>query len=66
MKAVLNPEIIFILGGPGSGKGTQCERIVEEYNYTHLSTGDILRAERDSGSSYAQLINSYMAEVCRK
>ena len=32
---------IFALcsGGPGSGKGTQCDRIVEKFGYTHLSTG---------------------------
>ena len=29
------PQIIFVLGGPGSGKGTQCEKIVKNYNYTH-------------------------------
>ena len=31
--------IVFILGGPGSGKGTQCERIVAKYGYQHLSAG---------------------------
>ncbi|KAM4761185.1 adenylate kinase isoenzyme 1 isoform 2-T3 [Cyanocitta cristata] len=38
-------KIIFVVGGPGSGKGTQCEKIVQKYGYTHLSTGDLLRAE---------------------
>jgi adenylate kinase len=33
------------LGGPGSGKGTQCEKIVAKYGLTHLSSGDLLRAE---------------------
>jgi len=28
--------IVFVLGGPGSGKGTQCAKIVEKYGYTHL------------------------------
>lgn len=37
-------------GGPGSGKGTQCAYIVEHYGYTHLSAGDLLRAEIKSGS----------------
>jgi adenylate kinase len=31
-----NVPIIFIVGGPGSGKGTQCERIVQKYGFTHL------------------------------
>lgn len=35
---------VFI-GGPGSGKGTQCEKIVAKYGLTHLSSGDLLRAE---------------------
>uniref|UniRef100_A0A5F8GBB8 Adenylate kinase 1 n=1 Tax=Monodelphis domestica TaxID=13616 RepID=A0A5F8GBB8_MONDO len=30
-------KIIFVVGGPGSGKGTQCEKIVEKYGFTHLS-----------------------------
>jgi len=42
--------IFFIVGGPGSGKGTQCERIVARYGLTHLSSGDLLRAEVKSGS----------------
>ena len=31
--------IVFILGGPGSGKGTQCEKIVAKYGFQHLSAG---------------------------
>lgn len=42
--------IIWILGGPGSGKGTQCARIVEKYGFSHFSTGDLLRAEVASGT----------------
>lgn len=37
-------------GGPGSGKGTQCGKIVQAYDYTHISSGDLLRAEVKSGS----------------
>ena len=37
------PQIIFILGGPGSGKGTQCDDMVEKYGFQHYSTGDLLR-----------------------
>lgn len=40
-----NPKITFITGGPGSGKGTQCEKLVEEFGYTHISTGDLIRME---------------------
>uniref|UniRef100_A0AC34R5R0 Adenylate kinase n=1 Tax=Panagrolaimus sp. JU765 TaxID=591449 RepID=A0AC34R5R0_9BILA len=35
----------FFSGGPGSGKGTQCDLIVKKYGLTHLSSGDLLRAE---------------------
>lgn len=47
-------------GGPGSGKGTQCEKIVQKYGYTHLSTGDLLRAEVSSGSERGKMLSSIM------
>ena len=56
------PYVFFVLGGPGSGKGTQCARMVETYGFAHLSAGDLLREERDSGSETAQLINQYIVE----
>lgn len=37
------PRVIFILGGPGSGKGTQSKLIQEKYNLHHMSAGDLLR-----------------------
>ena len=48
----------FVLGGPGSGKGTVCAKLVKEHGFVHLSAGDLLRAERDSGSSNGDLINT--------
>eukprot|EP00965_Chrysotila_dentata_P154833 5116566-Pleurochrysis_carterae.AAC.1 len=56
------PVVFFVLGGPGAGKGTQCAKIVEEFGYVHLSAGDLLRAERKSGSAQAELIESYITE----
>ncbi|XP_058119169.1 UMP-CMP kinase [Anopheles ziemanni] len=51
------PKVVFVLGPPGSGKGTQCEKIVKEFGYTHLSAGDLLREERNRvGSEYGALI----------
>lgn len=38
--------VIFVLGGPGSGKGTQCSKLVKEKGFVHLSAGDLLRAEQ--------------------
>ncbi len=52
--------IIFVVGGPGSGKGTQCERIVAKYGYTHLSSGDLLREEVKSGSERGKILNEMM------
>ncbi|KAF5928903.1 hypothetical protein HPG69_002677 [Diceros bicornis minor] len=53
-------KIIFVVGGPGSGKGTQCEKIVQKYGYTHLSTGDLLRAEVSSGSARGKKLSEIM------
>ncbi|XP_078406187.1 adenylate kinase isoenzyme 5-like isoform X2 [Cetorhinus maximus] len=53
-------KIIFVVGGPGSGKGTQCEKIVHKYGYTHLSTGDLLRAEVSSGSERGKNFHKIM------
>ena len=37
------PNIIFVIGGPGCGKGTQCKRIVKNFGYVSFSSGDLLR-----------------------
>lgn len=55
------PNVIFVLGGPGAGKGTQCSLICKEYGYVHLSAGDLLRKEQDTpGSQYGQLIADHI------
>ncbi|CAN4111925.1 unnamed protein product [Withania somnifera] len=54
--------VIFVLGGPGSGKGTQCTNIVENFGYTHLSAGDLLRAEIKSGSENGTMISNMIKE----
>jgi len=38
-----NLPIFWVLGGPGCGKGTQCEEMAVRYKYAHLSTGELLR-----------------------
>jgi len=52
--------IIWVLGGPGSGKGTQCERLVQKYGFVHLSSGDLLRDEVASGSEKGKELNEMM------
>ncbi|KAL4794164.1 adenylate kinase-domain-containing protein [Aspergillus venezuelensis] len=55
--------VVFLLGGPGSGKGTQSSNLVRDYGFTHLSAGDLLRAEQiREGSEYGQLIKNYITE----
>ncbi|XP_042414164.1 UMP-CMP kinase 4-like isoform X4 [Zingiber officinale] len=54
--------VVFVLGGPGSGKGTQCSKIVENFGFTHLSAGDLLRAEIKSGSENGTMISNMIKE----
>ncbi|KAI9024360.1 adenylate kinase-domain-containing protein [Phycomyces nitens] len=55
--------VVFVLGGPGAGKGTQCENLTKDYGFVHLSAGDLLREEQKRpGSKYGELINHYIRE----
>lgn len=48
------------MGPPGAGKGTQAKRLADRFAMVHLSSGDILRAEKASGSSLGRELASYM------
>jgi UMP-CMP kinase len=66
-KATFSPEevaVIFVLGGPGAGKGTQCTEITTKMpDFVHLSAGDLLREERSrSDSKFGALINHHIRE----
>ena len=50
------PTVVFVLGGPGAGKGTQCANIVRDYKFTHLSAGDLLRAHMKSGTADGNMV----------
>lgn len=55
--------VIYVLGGPGVGKGTQCANLVRDYGFTHLSAGDLLRAEQERpGSQFGQMIKDHIKE----
>lgn len=55
--------VVYILGGPGSGKGTQSTHLVEDYGFKHLSAGDLLRDEQNrEGSEYGQMIKDYIKD----
>lgn len=58
------PKVLFVLGGPGAGKGTQCAMVVENFpKWAHISAGDCLRAERNNPNSKdGELINSLIKE----
>ena len=51
---------IVLFGAPGSGKGTQSERIVEKYGINHISTGDVLRAEIKNGTELGKTAKGYI------
>uniref|UniRef100_A0A915D8H5 UMP-CMP kinase n=1 Tax=Ditylenchus dipsaci TaxID=166011 RepID=A0A915D8H5_9BILA len=54
-------DVVFVLGPPGSGKGTQCQRIEKGFGFVHLSAGDLLRAERErKGSEFGELIDTHI------
>ncbi|KAG6748265.1 hypothetical protein POTOM_048181 [Populus tomentosa] len=63
-KAVLQETtvVVFVLGGPGSGKGTQCPKIVEHFGFRHLCAGDLLQAEIESESENGTMIQNFKKE----
>ncbi|KAL9121847.1 MAG: hypothetical protein Q9187_001594 [Circinaria calcarea] len=53
--------VVYVLGGPGSGKGTQCANLVRDYGFVHLSAGDLLRAEQDRpDSQFGSMIKEHI------
>jgi adenylate kinase len=51
---------VVIFGAPGSGKGTQSERIVERFGLNHISTGDVLRAEIKNGTGLGKIAKGFI------
>ena len=51
---------LIILGPPGAGKGTQATRLAQGLGLMHLSSGDMLRAERASGTPLGAKVAEYM------
>ena len=50
-------KIIFVLGTPGAGKNTMCDRIIEKYQIFHFSCGDLLREAVQENAEEKDLIN---------
>ena len=51
---------IVLLGAPGAGKGTQAKRLADRFDMVHLSSGDILRAQKASDSPLGRKLATYM------
>lgn len=56
------PNIVFVIGGPGSGKGTMCELAESQLGWTHLSTGELCRAEIEAGGPTAEKIDALLKD----
>lgn len=53
---------IILLGPPGAGKGTQAQKLVDSRGMTQLSTGDMLREAKDSGTEMGKVVAEVMAK----
>jgi len=53
---------LIVMGPPGSGKGTQARRMVDELGYVQLATGDLFRAHLSQGTMLGKLAQSYMSK----
>ena len=53
---------IIIFGAPGSGKGTQSEKLTERYSLTHISTGEVLRDKIERQTELGILADTYMSK----
>ena len=56
----INMKNIVIFGAPGSGKGTQSDKLIEKYGLEHISTGDVLRAEIKRGTQLGRTAQGYI------
>ncbi|XP_048352829.1 adenylate kinase isoenzyme 5 [Sphaerodactylus townsendi] len=59
-KDMKRSSIIFVVGGPGSGKGTQCKKLAQKYGFIHLPTEDLLRHEISLLSERSKTIRDIM------
>ena len=55
-------KVIFIVGPPGVGKNTQCDKLVEKYKFVHFGAGDLLRAESKKDTEDGKLISSLISQ----
>mmetsp|Transcript_11223 Transcript_11223/g.19675 ORF Transcript_11223/g.19675 Transcript_11223/m.19675 type:complete len:205 (+) Transcript_11223:53-667(+) len=61
--SAVKQKIVFVLGGPGSGKGTQCLKLVDEFpDVAHFSAGDLLREHVKSGTEDGNMVADMIAK----
>lgn len=53
---------LVIFGAPGSGKGTQSEKLIDRYGLHHISTGEVLRSHIAKGTELGKIANSYISK----
>lgn len=53
---------LVLFGGPGSGKGTQSEKIIDKYGLRHISTGEVLRKQIKEGTELGKIADSYISK----
>src|SRR3989344_4295702 len=56
-------KIIIFLGGPGSGKGTQAEKLAHATNYAHISTGELFRTHLKNETEIGKKVKEYMNQA---
>ena len=57
------PNVVFVLGGPGAGKGTMCELAESQLGWTHLSAGELCREASQSDDEIGKTVNQYLSET---
>ncbi|WCJ34983.1 UMP-CMP kinase [Euphorbia peplus] len=62
VSSVKEYRVVFVLGGPGGGKSTQCANICKQIGFTHLSSGDLLRKASQNDQEHGQMIRRMIKE----
>ena len=57
-----NQTFIVLFGAPGSGKGTQSARLIDEYGLYHISTGELLRQHIKNGTELGKVADGYISK----